>query len=58
MACLLVLLDMPMIYYFGHCAMQQMIQVCESFADKNNLKFSTDKDPSKSKGKCIYIIGK
>ena len=30
-------------------AMAQMVKVCEDFGSENNLKFSTDSDPSKSK---------
>ena len=39
-------------------AMAQMLDKCENFAAKNNLTFSTDPDPSKSKTKCMYICGK
>ena len=35
-----------------------MIACCESFAEENNLKFSTDPNPAKSKTKCIYMCGK
>ena len=35
-----------------------MLSVCEEFAAENNLKFSTDPDPKKSKTKCIYMCGK
>ena len=38
-------------------AMAQMIEICEEFGMKNNLKFSTDDDPAKSKTKCIYMCG-
>ena len=38
-------------------AMAQMIQICEDFGVKNNLKFSTDDNPAKSKTKCIYMCG-
>ena len=34
-----------------------MIDTCERFARKFNLKFSTDPDPSKSKSKCIFVCG-
>ena len=34
-------------------AMAQMIQICEDFGIKNNLKFSTDDNPAKSKTKCV-----
>ena len=37
--------------------MQVMIDNCERFARKYNLKFSTDPDPSKSKSKCIFVCG-
>ena len=37
--------------------MQVMIDTCERFANKFNLKFSTDPDPSKSKSKCIFVCG-
>ena len=39
-------------------AMEVMLATCERFAARNNLQFSTDPDPSKSKTKCIYVIGK
>ena len=35
-----------------------MLATCEEFAAENNLKFSTDPDPKKSKTKCIYMCGK
>ena len=35
-----------------------MLATCEKFAAENNLKFSTDIDPQKSKTKCIYMCGK
>ena len=38
-------------------AMQLMLMTCESFALRNNLQFSTDPNPVKSKSKCIFIIG-
>ena len=38
--------------------MQLMLNVCEKFAVVNNLKFSTDPNPSKSKSKCIFVRGK
>ena len=37
--------------------MAQMIQICEDFGIKNNLKFSTDDNPAKSKTKCLYMCG-
>ena len=39
-------------------AMELMLATCEEFAAENNLKFSTDPDPKKSKTKCIYMCGK
>ena len=38
-------------------AMVQMVNICEEFGLENNLKFSTDKDPAKSKTKCLYMVG-
>ena len=39
-------------------SMSQMLKVCESFAKRNNVKFSTDPNPALSKTKCIYMTGK
>ena len=38
-------------------AMAKMLQVCEVYAKKLNLVFSTDPNPSKSKSKAIYMTG-
>ena len=38
--------------------MVQMLEKCERFAEKNNLTFSTDPNPAKSKTKCMFICGK
>ena len=38
--------------------MQVMLDTCERFACKFNLRFSTDPDPVKSKSKCIFVCGK
>ena len=38
------LLLAPSIY-----ALQQMLRICENFAEEHNMKFSTDDDPSKCK---------
>ena len=38
-------------------AMQQMLEVCETYARNYNICFSTDPDPVKSKSKCIFMIG-
>ena len=35
--------------------LQAMINICEKFAGNNNLKFSTNIDPKKSKSKCIHF---
>ena len=54
---------------FGYCddiillsptrhGMQLMLECCERFATRNNLLFSTDPDPKKSKSKCLYLRGK
>ena len=39
-------------------AMQLMLDVCEDYATRYNIKFSTDADPRKSKSKCIFMVGK
>ena len=39
-------------------ALQLMLKVCEDFALKNNLMYSTDPNPAKSKSKCLYMCGK
>ena len=38
-------------------AMQLMLRTCENFAGRNNLQFSTDPNPAKSKSKCIFVTG-
>jgi hypothetical protein len=38
-------------------AMSEMIQICEKFGQENNLKYSTDPNPAKSKKKCLYMVG-
>ena len=35
-----------------------MLKICEKYAQKHNLQFSTDVIPKKSKSKCIFINGK
>ena len=37
--------------------MDTMLKVCEAYAKQNNLEFSTDPNPVKSKSKCIYMSG-
>jgi hypothetical protein len=38
--------------------MQMMLNTVEEFAARNNISFSTDPDPRKSKSKCIFVVGK
>ena len=38
-------------------AMAQMVKICEDFGSKNNLLFSTDINPAKSKTKCLFMCG-
>ena len=38
--------------------MQVMLDTCQRFALKNNLMFSTDPNPEKSKTKCIFVCGR
>ena len=38
-------------------AMQLMLNKCQSYAVENNIMFSTDPNPSKSKTKCLLICG-
>ena len=35
-----------------------MLMICEEYANKHNLEFSTDPIPAKSKTKCLYMCGK
>ena len=37
--------------------MQIMLDICQRFAKRFNLKFSTDPNPAKSKTKCIFVCG-
>ena len=37
-------------------ALQEMLKICEEYAGKHNLKFSTDKNPSKCKTKCLAFL--
>ena len=34
-----------------------MLNICESYADRHNIMFSTDPVPSKSKTKCTFVSG-
>ena len=38
-------------------AMDLMLREVEKFANDNNIQFSTNPDPSKSKSKCIFVVG-
>ena len=38
--------------------MQVMLDTCQRFAEKFNLRFSTDPNPEKSKTKCIFVCGR
>ena len=37
-------------------ALQLMLSICEKYATEHGLKFSTDKDPKKSKTKCLAFL--
>ena len=39
-------------------AMQRMLYEMEVFAEESNIMFSTNPIPSKSKSKCIFVVGK
>ena len=39
-------------------ALQQMLITCEEFAEKHNLRFSTDPNPKKCKTKCLAFLFK
>ena len=39
-------------------ALQCMLDTCEEYAEKHNLRFSTDPDPIKCKTKCLAFISK
>ena len=39
-------------------AMQQMLDVAADFGRRNNLEFSCDPDPAKTKSKAIFMVGK
>ena len=38
--------------------LQDMLSICEKYAEKHNLKFSTDPNPVKSKTKCMAFLKK
>ena len=37
-------------------ALQEMLKVCEEYANSHNLRFSTDKNPAKCKTKCLAFL--
>ena len=37
---------------------ERMVNVCQSYAEQNNLIFSTDPTPALSKPKCILFCGR
>ena len=41
----------------NRAAAEQMLHLCETWAEENNVHFSTDVDPSKSKSKAIFMCG-
>ena len=41
----------------NRAAAEQMLALCESWAAENNVQFSTDTDPKKSKSKVIFMCG-
>ena len=41
----------------NRAAAEQMLALCESWAAENNVQFSTDPDPKKSKSKAIFMCG-
>ena len=41
----------------NRAAADQMLSLCESWAAENNVQFSTDPDPKKSKSKVIFMCG-
>ena len=59
-------------YWYGACGyaddlillapnrdvLQQMLDVCQTYAVNHNLVFSTDPIPSMSKTKCVYFCGR
>ena len=36
-------------------AAQKMLEICEEFAKENNISFSTNHDPNKSKSKALFM---
>jgi hypothetical protein len=42
----------------NRAALQIMLNKCQTFAEENNILYSTDPDPSKSKSKAMFLCGK
>ena len=42
----------------SRAALQEMLKVTDKFAKNNNIVFSTNEDPAKSKSKCLWFNGK
>ena len=38
-------------------AAQEMLKICELFTNENNIQFSTNADPKKSKSKALFVVG-
>ena len=38
-------------------AAQKMLEICQGFTEENNIQFSTNDDPKKSKSKALYVVG-
>ena len=38
--------------------LQEMLKICENYAERHNLRFSTDPNPTKCKTKCISFLHK
>ena len=39
-------------------SMQSMLDACSAFAAKVGLQFSTDPNPTKSKSKAVFVVGR
>ena len=39
-------------------ALQEMLSICEKYAEMHNLRFSTDPDPARCKTKCLAFLRK
>ena len=50
--------DDVLLIALSRSAMQRMLLEMEVFAEESNIMFSTNPIPSKSKSKCIFVVGK